>query len=147
MLQQDDQCEAGVYTNVDSANPFRLLLGFECSPFSPYRWLCTGTLLVRTRHSQCRPKEGQKNRKEVVEGHVWARYFKRYFVNGGTDSESIYLTWHMVKLCVPTPRTSRGETEASTGRKSRSDHRKVQNGHERLEGGGEAVLSGKAICL
>ena len=55
MLQQDDQCEAGICTHVDGTNPFRLLLGGDCSPFSPYRWLCTGVLFVRIMHGWCRP--------------------------------------------------------------------------------------------
>ena len=62
-----------LYTNVDSADPFRFLLGGECSPFSPYHWICTGELLVRTRHGQCRPKKSQRNRNKFVERHVWAR--------------------------------------------------------------------------
>ena len=70
MLQQDDQCEAGVYTHIDSANPIRFLLGGECSPFSPYRWLCTGPLLIRAKHSACRPKESQSNRKKFVDEHI-----------------------------------------------------------------------------
>ena len=67
MLQQDERCEAAL-TYVDSANPVRFLLGTECSPFPPYRWVCTA---VRTKHTWCRPKKGQSNGKEVVDQHIW----------------------------------------------------------------------------
>lgn len=50
-LQQNDRCVAGVDTDVDSADPFRLLLGTERSPFLPNRRLCTGTRTIRTRHA------------------------------------------------------------------------------------------------
>ena len=51
MVQHDNQCVTGVNTNVDSVDPFRLLLGTERSPFFPNRWLCTGTRTIRTRHA------------------------------------------------------------------------------------------------
>jgi hypothetical protein len=51
MLQQGDQCEEGVNTDVDGADPFRLLFGTERSPFFPNRWLCTGAWIIRTRHA------------------------------------------------------------------------------------------------
>jgi hypothetical protein len=50
-LQQDDQCEVVVNTDVDSADPFHLMLGTERSPFFPNRWLCTGARIIRTRHA------------------------------------------------------------------------------------------------
>jgi hypothetical protein len=50
-LQQDYQCEEGVNTDVDSADPFRLLLGTERSPFFPNCWLCTGARIIRTKHA------------------------------------------------------------------------------------------------
>ena len=50
-LQQDDQWEEGVKTDVDGMNPFRLLLGAERSPFFPNRWFCTGARIMRTRHA------------------------------------------------------------------------------------------------
>ena len=49
-LQQDHQYE-GVNTDVDSADPFRLLLGTECSPFFPNHWLCTMVRIMRTSHA------------------------------------------------------------------------------------------------
>jgi hypothetical protein len=85
-LQQDDQCVAGVNTDVDSADPFRLLLGTERSPFFPNRWLCTGERTIRTRHAQCRPEDCQRDRKKSVDEHIWARCW----VNGGTDFGAIY---------------------------------------------------------
>jgi len=48
-LQQDNQCE-GVNTDVDSADPFRLLLGSERSPLFPNHWVCTRIGIIRTRH-------------------------------------------------------------------------------------------------
>ena len=86
MLQQDGQCRTGVYTHVDRANPFRLLLDGECSPFFPYCWLCTGAVIVRTRHSKRRPKNGQSSGKKFVGEHVWARCC----VNGAPILGSIY---------------------------------------------------------
>ena len=50
-LQQDDQWEEDVKTDVDGTNPFRLLLGAERSPFFPNRWFCTGARIIRTRHA------------------------------------------------------------------------------------------------
>ena len=50
-LQHDDQCEEGVNTDVDSADPFRLLLSTERSPFFSNRWLCTGARIRGTRHA------------------------------------------------------------------------------------------------
>jgi hypothetical protein len=41
-FQQDDRCEGAVHTHINSADPFRFLLGTECSPFSPYRWFVQG---------------------------------------------------------------------------------------------------------
>jgi hypothetical protein len=63
----------GVYTHVNCANPFGFLLGTECSPLSPYCWVCTGALIVRTEHGYCRHKKGQSNGKKFVDEHVWAR--------------------------------------------------------------------------
>ena len=74
--------EAGVYTYVDSADPIRFLLGGECPPFSPYRRLCTGALLERTRHGECRQKDGQRDTEKLVKIHAWARCC----VNGGVNS-------------------------------------------------------------
>jgi hypothetical protein len=85
-LQQDDQCETGVYTYIDRANPIRSLLSGECPPFSPYRRLCTGALLESTRHGKCRPKNCQRDRRKLVNIHVWVRCC----VNGGVNSGSIY---------------------------------------------------------
>ena len=115
-----------LYTNADSADPFRFLLGGECSPFSPYHWICTGELLVRTRHGQCRQKKGQRNRKESVERHVWARCR----VDGGTTAQSLGLfiwlgTWSCYAF--QHPAQPGGETAASTGRKSISDHRNKED--------------------
>ena len=75
-LQQDNKCKEGVNTNVDSANPFRLLLGTKCSPFSPYRWFRTRTRVIRTGHVECRPENGQHDRNNMNfgDGHVWERY-------------------------------------------------------------------------
>jgi hypothetical protein len=50
-LEQDNQCKEAVNTDVDGADPFRLLLGTERSPFFPNRWLCTVARLIRTRHA------------------------------------------------------------------------------------------------
>jgi hypothetical protein len=63
----------GVYTHVDSANPFGFLLSTECSPFSPYCWHCTGALIVRTKHGYCRPKKSQSEGKKFVDEHFWVR--------------------------------------------------------------------------
>ena len=75
-LQQDNKCKESVDTNVDSANPFRLLLGTECSPFSPYRWFRTRPRVIRTGHAERRPENDQcdRNNTNFVDGHVWERY-------------------------------------------------------------------------
>ena len=78
-LQNDYRCEKGVNTDVDGANPFCLLIGIERSPFSPYRWIRTGTRIIRTKHAYCRPKDGQSDRETFADEHIWARYC----VNGG----------------------------------------------------------------
>jgi hypothetical protein len=122
MLQQDGQCKVGVYTHVDGVNPIRFLLGGECSPFSPYRWLCTGGVIVGTRHSQRGPEKGQSSRKKFVGEHIWAKRC----VNGRADSGSIYLS-DVVTLHVPTPFTGRGDMAARTDRDSISDYLNKRN--------------------
>ena len=74
-FKQGGQCESVVNAHIDSADPFRFLLGTECSPFFPYRWIYTGVRIIRTRDAYCRPEDGQSNRKNLnfVDGHVWER--------------------------------------------------------------------------
>jgi hypothetical protein len=72
-LQQDSQCKDGVNTHLDGTNPFRLLLGTERSPFSPYRGFRTGARIIRTRHAYCGPKNGKGERKNFVGEHDQAR--------------------------------------------------------------------------
>jgi len=86
LLQEDDQCREGVNTDVDSADPFCLLLGTGRSPFFPNRWLCTGARTIRTRHAQRRPENCQSDRKHFVDERIWAKGW----VNGGTDFGAIY---------------------------------------------------------
>ena len=87
-LQNDYRCDEGVNTDVDGANPFRLLMGTERSPFSPYHWFRTGTRIIRTKHAYCRPKDGQSDRETFADEHIWARYC----VNGGAAARlRVYL--------------------------------------------------------
>ncbi len=81
-LQRDDQSKEGVNTHVDSTNPFRLLLGTKCSPFSPYRWFRTGARIIRTRNAYCTPEDSQSNGQNFVDEHIWARCC----VNGSQSS-------------------------------------------------------------
>ena len=76
--QLDDRCEGVVHTDIDGANPFRFLLGAECPPFFPYRWLCTGgsVRIVRTKHAHCGPENDQSGGKKnlnFMDGHVWEK--------------------------------------------------------------------------
>ena len=59
-------------THVDSANPFCLFPSTECSPFSAYGWFFAGTRFIRARHSACRPKDGEGDRKESEDKHCSA---------------------------------------------------------------------------
>ena len=68
------RCEEGDNTDVDGPDPFRLLIGTERSPFSPYRWIRTGTRIIRTKRAYCRPKDGQSDREMFADKHIWARY-------------------------------------------------------------------------
>jgi hypothetical protein len=62
-FQQDDRCGGAAHTHIDSADPFRFLIGTECPPFFPYRWICAGARIIRTRHAYCGPENGQSDRK------------------------------------------------------------------------------------
>lgn len=69
LFQQNDQRGGGVNTHVDSADPFRFLVGTECSPFPPYRWFCTGGRIIRTRYAYCVPQNGKGEREKFVGKH------------------------------------------------------------------------------
>jgi hypothetical protein len=78
-----------VPTHIDSADPFRFLLGTECSPFFPYRRICTGVRTIRTRRAYCGPENRQSDRKNLnfVDGHVW----ERCCVKWGKGFQTVYL--------------------------------------------------------
>jgi hypothetical protein len=67
--QNDSQCEGDPHTHVDSTDPFRLLIGTECSPFFPYHWVCTRALTIRARYTHCRPDKDENNRECSMEVH------------------------------------------------------------------------------
>jgi hypothetical protein len=81
-LQRDGQRKEGINTHVDSTNPFRFLLGTECSPFSPYRWFRTGGRIIRTRNAYCEPEDSQSGGETFVDKHFWVRCC----VNGSQSS-------------------------------------------------------------
>ena len=82
-----DRREEGVSTHFNGTNPFHLLLGTEGSPFSSYSWFRARTRRsIRTKHANCRPKDGQSDQKTFSDEHIWARCC----VDGGSDFGSIY---------------------------------------------------------
>jgi hypothetical protein len=112
-LQRDNQCKEGVNTHVDSANPFRLLLGTKCSPFFPYRWFRTGTRVIRTGHALCRPENDQSNRKNSVDKHICARCCVR-----GAQTSSLYII-------------TLNSMRYDNGMCSNTPHKPVRNGRQR----------------
>ena len=69
--QNDGEYEGDPHTYVDGTDPFCLLLGTKCSPFFPYRWLCTGpaALTIRAIDAHCRPDNDQSNGECSVDVH------------------------------------------------------------------------------
>jgi hypothetical protein len=62
--QSDSQSGGDSHTHVDSTDPFRLLLGAKCSPFFPYRWICTGA-----RYTHCGPDNDQSDGERSMDVH------------------------------------------------------------------------------
>jgi hypothetical protein len=60
-LRNDSQSEGGAHTHIDSTYPFRFLASIKCSPFFPYLWRCTGTLIIKTRYADGRPNNEQSD--------------------------------------------------------------------------------------
>jgi hypothetical protein len=86
-LQEEDQCGGSDNTHVDCTDPFRFLPCTECSPFFPYCRLYARTRIwiIRARHDNCGPKNGQSDRENFADKHDSGA---RRFVNERTDSGS-----------------------------------------------------------
>jgi hypothetical protein len=63
-------------THIHSANPLCPFLRTECSPFSAYGWVFAGVRFIRAGHSDCRPKDGEGDRKESEDKHCSTRIMR-----------------------------------------------------------------------
>jgi hypothetical protein len=72
MHEPDIYLKGLVDTHVDGADPLRLLMGTECSPFSANGWVFARALFFRGKSADCREKEKKSDGKEPQEEHTVA---------------------------------------------------------------------------